>query len=100
MQTWDVIAVLPEIILTVAGIAVMLQGAFLKGSSARAASVTAHLGLLGAATAITYQWGRLGPAFGGMLLVDPFGIFFHLLFLIIAVLVALASSEYLERERG
>jgi NADH-quinone oxidoreductase subunit N len=99
MQTRDVIAVLPEIILTLAGIAVMLLGAFLKDSSVRAASFTAHLGLLGAAIGLTYQWGRLGPAFGGMFLVDPFGIFFHILFLVIAVLVALASSEYLGREK-
>ena len=98
MQTWDAIAVLPEIILTLAGIATILLGAFQKSPNERSSGAMAHLGLLGAAVGITYQWGHAGPAFGGMLLVDSFSIFFHILFLIIAALVALASSEYLTRE--
>src|SRR3989338_959414 len=99
MQTRDAIAILPEIVLTLAGLAVMLLGAFLKASNDRWLSTTAHLGLLGAAVAITFQWSHLGSAFGGMLRVDPFGIFFHLLFLIIVALVALSSSEYLAQEK-
>ena len=97
MPLSDAISILPEIILTFAGILIILLGAFLKNSD-RAASTAAHLGLLGAAIGITYQWRRMGPAFGGFLAVDSFGIFFHLLFLVIAVLVALASAEYLAKE--
>lgn len=98
MPTSDLIAILPEIILTLAGIAAILLGAFLKNPGERWPSLVAHAGLLGAVAAITYQWGHPISAFGGILLADPFSIFFHLLFLLIAALVALSSSEYLRRE--
>ena len=99
MQTLDLIAILPESILTLSGVVVLLLGAFRKDSGGRWVGATAHLGLLGAALGITYQWRHPGPAFSGMLLVDSFGLFFHLLFLIVAALVALSSAEYLEQER-
>ncbi len=99
MLTSDLIAILPEIILTLAGIAAILAGAFFEKSGDRWAAVAAHTGLVGAAVAITFQWGHSGYAFGGMFLADPFSIFFHLLFLIIAALVALSGGEYLLREK-
>jgi NADH-quinone oxidoreductase subunit N len=99
MLTSDLIAILPEIILTAAGIVAMLAGAFFEKSGDQWASLAAHAGLVGAAVAISFQWGHPGSAFGGMFLADPFSIFFHLLFLIVAALVALAASEYLAREK-
>ncbi len=99
MQTWDLIRILPELILTAAGTVVMLLGAFQKPGSRRGASTLALLGLLGAAAAVVYQRRNPGPAFGGMVEMDAFSVFFHLLFLIIAALVALASADYLAHER-
>lgn len=99
MSYADLIAVLPEAILTVTGILVMLLGTVRQPNSERWSSSVALLGLLGAAAAILYQRGHLGTAFGGTIQVDFFSLFFHLLFLLIAALVALSSSPYLRREK-
>jgi NADH-quinone oxidoreductase subunit N len=98
MQTWDLIAILPEMILTVAGILVLLIGAFTKDSHGRLAAATTYLGILATAVSVAFQWGRSGPAFSGFFLVDPFSIYFHMLFLVITALVALGSSAYLLQE--
>ncbi|MCH7979310.1 MAG: NADH-quinone oxidoreductase subunit N [Acidobacteria bacterium] len=101
MQTSDLIRILPEIILAVAGIVVMLLGAFQKQNAGRMHPAIALLGLLGAAGAIAYQypWRSLDPAFGGMLELDAFSAFFHILFFLVAALVVLSSSEYVAQER-
>ena len=98
MPIRDLIGILPEAILTIAGIVVMLSGAFCQQSARRWCGTAAFAGLLGASAAVLCQWSSQGPAFGGMLQIDPFSIFFHLLFLIIAALVALSSSDYLQQE--
>ncbi|MBI4463620.1 MAG: NADH-quinone oxidoreductase subunit N [Acidobacteria bacterium] len=95
----DLIAVLPEAVLTVAGIVVMLLGTLRQPHSDRWAGSFALLGLLGTAIAVLVQRQHPGTAFGGMIQVDRFGVFFHLLFLLIAALVALMSSSYLRREK-
>src|ERR1035437_4698853 len=99
MLTSDLIAVLPEIVLTVAGIMVMLTGAFFGKAGDRLTGIMVHVGFVGAAVSITLQWGHPGTAFGGMFLTDPFSIFFHLLFLLIGILVSLSASQYLAREK-
>jgi len=99
MQTSDMIAILPEGILCLAGIGAILGGAFIKNSGSRWPSVMTYAGLIGAAGAIHFQWGHPKAAFGGLFLVDPFSIYFHLIFLGITALVALSSSEYLAREQ-
>ena len=99
MHASDFIAVLPESILTITGMLVILVAAFQEKTDARWSSVLTCAGLLGAGTAVVYQWGSTGQAFGGVYLADPFNHFFHLLFLLIALIVVLASAGYLERER-
>jgi len=99
MSPEDLIAVLPEAILTVVATAVMLLAAFrTKGKEEWCGFVTL-LGLLAAMAALTLQWPPQGPAFDGMVLADPFSIFFHLLFLGIAILIVLGSASYLRREQ-
>jgi len=95
----DFIAVLPEAILTVAGILVMLLGTVRRPGAGRWSSSLALSGLLGAALALLYQRRHLGTAFGGMIQVDLFSLFFHLLFFLIAAMVVLSSFPYLRRER-
>jgi NADH-quinone oxidoreductase subunit N len=99
MLTSDLIAVLPEIILTVAGIMVILTGAFFGKAGDRLTGIMVHVGFVGAAVSISLQWGHPGTAFGGMFLTDSFSIFFHLLFLLIGILVSLSASQYLAREK-
>src|SRR5690242_3200283 len=99
MLTSELMAILPEIILTAAGILVILVGAFFEKTGDRLAGTFAFAGLVGSAVAVLLQWGHSSTAFGGMLVVDPFSIFFHLLFLIIGILVSLSAAQYLSREK-
>src|SRR4051794_297881 len=99
MPTRDIIPILPEAILAIAGTLVMLLAAFRKKDTTPACSTVALLGIFAAAACVGKQWQRQGAAFNEMLAVDPFSIFFQFLFLAIAALVILFSSDYLRRER-
>lgn len=99
MSPEDLIAVLPEAILTGVAVAVMLLAAFLKKGREEWCAAIALLGLLAAMVSLALQWPPQGPAFDGMILPDPFSIFFHLLFLGIAILIVAGSGSYLYRER-
>src|SRR5438552_2214702 len=99
MNQFDLIAILPEAILTITGICLMMLGAFRREGAARRCSTHSLLGLLAAAAAVAYGRRFPGLAYGGMFSVDPFGRYFRLLFYVIAALVALASVDYLRRER-
>ncbi|OFV99604.1 MAG: hypothetical protein A3F68_08275 [Acidobacteria bacterium RIFCSPLOWO2_12_FULL_54_10] len=99
MQLFDLIAVLPELILTLTAILVMLTGAFQAQETGRGTRTLALLGLASASVATLIQRRYPGPAFDGILLTDPFSIFFHFLFPLIAAFVLLSSSDYLRSER-
>ena len=99
MSTLDFAAILPEAILTVAGTVVMLLGSFPSRNRDRNCRTLTLFGLAGATVAMVSQRQHLGLFFDGMFLVDPFSIFFHLLFLLIAALVALSSADYLHAEK-
>lgn len=93
-----VIALLPEYVLTVAGVLIMLIEAVLKPGTSRK-----PLGWLAiAATVVTGCIGwfqiRLGTlsAFSGSIQVDRFSIFFHLLIGAVVVATLLASLDYFE----
>ncbi len=98
----QVLALLPEYILTVAGVLIMLIEAVLKPATSRkplgwfaiAASATAGIA--------SYRQLHLGPlsAFSGTIQVDAFSIFFHLLIASIAVATLLASLDYFEGHAG
>jgi len=98
MQSTDLIRILPEIILMAVGIVVMLLGAFQPHGRGWHVGLSL-LGVAGAALAAASQWSKPGFAFGGMLTMDPFSVFFHVLLLVITALVLLFSSDYLEREK-
>jgi NADH-quinone oxidoreductase subunit N len=104
MSTLDLFAILPELILTVTGAALMLLGAFQSDSSGRRTSeqwcgTLALAGLVAATFAAVSHRPDPGLVFQEMLSVDPFGGFFRVLFFLIAALVVLASTDYLRRER-
>jgi len=95
----DYIRLLPEIILTVFGMAVMVLDPFLaKGASRRPLGWLAFTGTLLAAAASAYQVYYPGMAFYGMVRVDTFSIFFHVLITLLAALVLLASFDYLDQQ--
>ncbi len=93
----DYIRILPEIVLTIFGMAVMVLDPLLPArASRRALGWLAFLGTVLAAAASAYQVYYPGPAFFGMVRVDSFSIFFHVLITLLAALVILASLEYLD----
>jgi NADH-quinone oxidoreductase subunit N len=95
----DYIRILPELILTVFGMAVMLLDPLLpERASRRPLGWLAFLGTLLAAAASVYQILYPGLAFFAMVRVDSFSIFFHVLITLLAATVILASFEYLDQQ--
>jgi NADH-quinone oxidoreductase subunit N len=100
IQLHDYICVLPEIVLTLFGIAVMmLEPLFPPRASRRALGYLALVGTAAAFVATLYQAEHPGMGFFDMVRVDAFSIFFHLLIIFVAALVVLASLEYLDAQQ-
>src|SRR5437764_3466474 len=93
----DYIRILPEIILTVFGIAVMMADPLLppKGSR-KPLGVLALVGAIAAAVATVGQSCSKATAFFDMIRVDSFSIFFHFLIAVIVIVIIFASYEYLD----
>lgn len=98
MPIESLLAILPEAILAGTGTGMMLLAAFLPKNQERWCRAIAFAGLAAAAVSVFVQQRHPGPAFEEMILVDPFSIFFRLLFLLIAALIVLSSSQYLRTE--
>src|SRR5580693_1069638 len=94
----QVIALLPEYILTLTGILIMLIEPLLKPGASR--KPLGWLAILGTASTGFISWYqlRLGPlsAFSNTVLVDPFSIFFHLLIGAVVIATLLGSLDYFE----
>ncbi|MBI2908875.1 MAG: NADH-quinone oxidoreductase subunit N [Chloroflexi bacterium] len=88
----------PEITLVVAAAVVIMADLFLKDDNA-----LIGLSLLGIVVAGFFAfslWGVNTRTLSDLLLVDPFSVFFKLLFLAIAALVILASKDYASKMTG
>jgi NADH-quinone oxidoreductase subunit N len=98
----QVIALLPEYVLTIAGVLIMLIESVLKPGTSR--KPLGWLAILATASTgfISYYQLRLGvlTAFSGTIQVDPFSIFFHLLIAAVVVATLLASLDYFEGSAG
>ncbi len=94
----DLLRLLPEFMACGIGILIMLLDPFVG----RARKIwIARLAFLGAVAALAGVWWMArnpGTGFYGLILVDDFSIFFHLLVYGAAPLVILGSYDYLERE--
>jgi NADH-quinone oxidoreductase subunit N len=94
------IRILPELVLSVWGIAVMFVEPLLpERSSRKALGVFSFIGTLVAIAASLYQANYPGSGWFGMIRVDEFSIFFHVLICAISGIVILASFEYLETQQ-
>jgi NADH-quinone oxidoreductase subunit N len=92
----DYIRLLPELVLTGFGMAIMLIESLLpERNDRRGVGVLALVGTLLAIAATLLQAGFQGVAWFGMVRVDAFSIFFHLVVGFVAAVVILASFEYL-----
>jgi NADH-quinone oxidoreductase subunit N len=106
VSTADYIRILPELVLTAFGIAVMMIDPLLKPGASRKGLGLLSLGGTLAAIAATFcqiAWLARDPSFAapgwfGMVRVDSFSIFFHMLIPAISALCILASLEYLDAQ--
>src|SRR5579859_2035067 len=106
IQTVDYIRMLPELVLTAFGIIVMMADPLLKPGASRKGLGLIALGGSIAAIAATFcqiAWTArdasfANPGWFGMVRVDSFAIFFHLLIPAISGVCILASLEYLDAQ--
>jgi len=106
IQTVDYIRILPELVLSVFGIIVMMADPLLKPGASRKGLGLLSLAGTGAAIAATFcqiAWMHrdshfTDPGWFGMVRVDNFAIFFHLLIPAISGVCILASLEYLDAQ--
>jgi NADH-quinone oxidoreductase subunit N len=99
-QTTDLLRVLPEIVLTIFGVAIMVLEPFVPAGSKRLLGWLALLGVLAAGAATATSSFDPGPAFGGSIAADDFGFYFIYVFVLVAALVILGSMDYLERDHA
>src|SRR6266849_7317804 len=95
-QTSDLLRVLPETIWCAFGLLLMLLQPFTHNRQVLTFFAILGTGLGTAATLIAGSPG--GPAFQGLIQMDAFSVFFHLLVGLVAFLVVLAADPYLQRE--
>src|SRR6478752_2955453 len=106
IQTVDYIRILPELVLTAFGIIVMMADPLLKPGASRKGLGLIALGGTIAAIAATFcqiAWTARDSSFSnpgwfGMVRVDSFAIFFHMLIPAISAVCILASLEYLDAQ--
>jgi NADH-quinone oxidoreductase subunit N len=97
IPTVDYIRILPELVLSVFGIVIMLVDPVLPAKGNRKTmGAIALVGILTGLAAAAMQAQSHGDAFFGMVRVDAFSVFFHFVFLLVALVVVLASFNYLE----
>jgi NADH-quinone oxidoreductase subunit N len=94
----DLLRVAPELVLCISGILLMLLEPFLSRTRRTTLVSVAGCGAGLALAATLYPAFHPGPAFSGLLRLDGFSVFVHVLVGVIAVLVVLGSADYLERE--
>ncbi|MBS1799102.1 MAG: NADH-quinone oxidoreductase subunit N [Acidobacteria bacterium] len=94
----NVLALLPEYILTITGVLVMLADPLFSAEKAR--KPLGWLAILGTVAAGFASWYQLGfgtvHAFYGTIQVDAFSVFFHLLIAAVALVTLLSSLDYFE----
>jgi len=95
----NVSAILPVVILSIAGVAIMVAEPFVGGGSKRLLGWLALGGVGGAGLALFPMISNRGQWYSNLWIVDDFNVFFHVIFLIIAGATILTSMDFLERER-
>ncbi len=99
MNSSDILAILPLVVLVAWACALLLVDAFLLQGRRQLTPVLAALGLLVALILSIIQFGRQQQAFGGMISLDGFAVFLNILFLASGLVSIALSYDYLSRMR-
>jgi NADH-quinone oxidoreductase subunit N len=94
----DLLRIAPEAVLCLSGIVLMLLEPFLTRARRAAFLGVASLGATLALLAVYFPATRPGPSFSGLLLVDRFSVFVHVIIGLVALLVVIGSADFLDRE--
>ena len=92
-------ALLPEIILSLAGILIMLLIPFFPGDHQGHLGYLALGSLVVAFLCVVMEWGQNDLAIFGMIFQDYFGQFCKMFFLFVSAVILLISMNYLEQEK-
>lgn len=99
-QSVDYIRILPELILSIFGIAVMLIDPMVdEEKSQKTLGIIAFVGTVAALVSTWYMAANPGLAFSNTIRIDSFSIFFTFLVIAIAAVVILSSFEYMAVQR-
>ena len=96
----DYIRVLPEIVLSIFGMAIMVIDPLVDEEKSQ--RLLGGLGLAGTIAALLSTWAMAqspGFAFWSMVRVNNFSVFFHVLVIVIAIVVILTSYEYMAMQK-
>lgn len=102
-QMTDFALMMPEIATAVLAIGIFVVGLLVPKNQAKGIGFLAVAGLVGILILNFFYWGVDEKVLEGLYLVDPFSMFFRFLFLTAAVIVVLASRDYvlnLKRNQG
>src|SRR6516164_9119171 len=91
-------AILPAIVLSIAGIAIMVAEPFAGREKRTGLGWLGLAGVIAALLAIVPMTGNRGVWYSSLWIVDDYSIFFHVIFLLIAGLTILTSIDFLARE--
>jgi len=97
-QTINLNVIMPEVILSVLGMALLLVNVFIPSKSKGYLAWLSLLGIIGAGFAAASGWGINIESFSGSVVQDKFAIFFKIIFLVAAGLAVLISEQYMDRE--
>ncbi len=96
----DYLRFLPEILLSIAGIAIMMLEVLTSERQKNSLGVLSLIGIVAAFIANFFAYADRGPAFHNMIVIDGYGTFFRALVLVVGFLCILPSFSYLQREKA
>src|SRR6185295_20337182 len=98
LATINISAILPAVILSVFGIAVMVAEPFVEDRKKSNLGWLAFVGTIAAIFSLTAMTGSRGQWYSNLWIVDDYSIFFTFLFLLIGAITTLSSLDFLRRE--
>ena len=99
MLTADIATVLPELLLTLAGLGLLMFGVFHKADATRAVSVLAIIAFAVVLLVLADGDAKSATAFGGLIAMDKFTIFTKGLILVASAFTTAMSVDFLEKEK-